>query len=272
MFFFLLYDQNENVIGFSEFAYLPQNQVIVLDYLCTHQRNHMLFYNFYHMAIQEISNILKADGNFVRYIITELSLNQIAGKLIDLDSNYFRHMLSNEGFRLLKYPYYQLSLTTRSTPLEFNIAIKPVSLESEPFLIQATHYLSIIRELYYSHYYEWYRHFGYGDSYKKHVDQLFQRIKQEIPSDSESNLIDFVKCYLFEEGQCPKFTAENITISSERKKRWKVRISALLWIFFSIGTFILCIHPVLSEVATVACSFFTIISGVITMVSFRKDP
>ena len=34
MFFYILYDQNSNVIGFAEYAYLPHNQVLVLDYLC----------------------------------------------------------------------------------------------------------------------------------------------------------------------------------------------------------------------------------------------
>ena len=272
MFFYLLYDQNEHVIGYSEFAYLPQNQALVLDYLCTHQRNHMLFYNFYHMVVQEISGILKDEGYFVRFIVTELSLNQIDGKLVDSDSNYFRHMLSNEGFRLLKYPYYQPSLSVGSVPSEFNIAIKPLSMENGTFLIAAAHYLSIIRELYFSHYYEWYSYFGYKESYKKLLNELFQRIQQEIPNDSESKLIDFVQCHLFEEGQCPKFTAENITISRERKKRWRVRIYVLLWIFFSIGTIIFCMLPSFSNITTIVCSFFTIISGVMAMISFKKTP
>ena len=107
MFFYLLYGNNDIVDGYAEFAYLPKNQVLVLDYLYTRQRNHVLFYNFYHMVIQEIEETLKKRGQFVRYIITELSLAQKDGKLIDADSNYFRHLLSNENYRLLKYPYYQ---------------------------------------------------------------------------------------------------------------------------------------------------------------------
>ena len=39
MFFYLLYDNDGTVEGFSEFAYLPENRVLVLDYLCTRQRN-----------------------------------------------------------------------------------------------------------------------------------------------------------------------------------------------------------------------------------------
>lgn len=58
MFFYLMYNQNNEVIGFAEYAYLPENQVLVLDYLCTSHRNHMLFYNFYHMALNEITNEL----------------------------------------------------------------------------------------------------------------------------------------------------------------------------------------------------------------------
>ena len=107
MFFYLLYDINGTVNGFSEFAYLPRNHVLVIDYLCTKDRNHVLFYLFYHMVVQEITEELKRKGLFIRYIITELSLSQTNGVLSDPDSNYFRHLLSNEGFSLSKYPYYQ---------------------------------------------------------------------------------------------------------------------------------------------------------------------
>lgn len=135
MFFYLLYGQDDNVLGFSEFAYLPKNQILVLDYLCTDQRNHLLFYNFYHMAITEITNELKKSGHFIRYILTELSLKQQDGKLLDIDSNYFRHLLSNENFKLLKYPYYQPPLLEYEKEQEFNLSIKPISNENGTFTL-----------------------------------------------------------------------------------------------------------------------------------------
>ena len=60
-------------------------------------------YSFYHMVLNEIESDLQRCGLFIEYIITELSLTQTGGKLLDRDSNYFRHLLSNENFKLLKY-------------------------------------------------------------------------------------------------------------------------------------------------------------------------
>ena len=271
MFFFLLYDQDENVIGFSEFGYLPENKVLVLDYLCTKQRNHVLFYNFYHMVLQEITELLKSSGCYIRYILTELSTNQLDGRLIDEDSNYFRHLLSNESFRLLKYPYYQPPLFPHEDAQEFNIAIKSLSMESGHVSISQAQYLAIIRELFFSHYLRWYDNFLNTAKYKANIGKLLERIEKEIPSDIDSKSIAFIQCSLFEEGQCPKFTAENITIARQHKKKWKARASILVWTILSICTFALSVHPILSHISAVLCSFFTILAGIITVFSFRKE-
>lgn len=268
MFFYVLYDQSSNVIGFAEYAYLPQNQVLVLDYLCTKQRNHLLFYNFYHMVLQEITDSLKRKGQFIRYIITELSLNQRDGKLIDLDSNYFRHLLSNENFKLLKYPYYQPPLLYYEKAEEYNIAVKLLSTDTNDFLISKTQYLAIIDELYTTHYLEWFKDV---DSYSHIIDDLLARIKKEIPKSETSDGISLIQCHLFEEGQCPKFTAENVTIPRERKRKWKALLWISVWTLFSVLTFILCLTPEFSEALTVVCSFLTIISGLISLISFRRE-
>lgn len=268
MFFYILYDRENKVIGFAEYAYLPQNQVLVLDYLCTQQRNHMLFYNFYHMVLQEITETLKKKGQFIRYIITELSLNQKDRKLIDVDSNYFRHLLSNENYRLLKYPYYQPPLLKYDEAEEFNIAIKLLSTDTGDFSLSRAQYLSIVEELYSAHYQEWYRS---DDAFEPKINDLLLRIKNEIPKNEASDGIALIQCHLFEEGQCPKFTAENVTIPRERKRKLKSAILVAIWILFSICTFILCIVPCFNEVTTVLCSFLTIIAGIISVISFRRE-
>ncbi len=268
MFFYILYDQSKNVIGFAEYAYLPQNQVLVLDYLCTQQRNHMLFYNFYHMVLQEITDSLKKKGQFIRYIITELSLNQREGKLVDYDSNYFRHLLSNENFKLLKYPYYQPPLLSFEKAEEYNIAAKLLSTDSNDFVLSKAQYLSIIEELYMAHYLEWFRN---DESFSKGIDDLLLRVKKEIPKNEASDGIALIQCHLFEDGQCPKFSAENITIPRERKRKWKAIFLILTWTILSILTFILCYIPELNNALTVICSFLTIIPGLISLISFRRE-
>lgn len=268
MFFYIMYDKNHEVIGFAEYAYLPQSQVLVLDYLCTSQRNHMLFYNFYHMVLNEITDELKKNGQFIRYVITELSLNQKDGKLIDADSNYFRHLLSNENYRLLKYPYYQPPLLKHEKAEEFNIAIKLISSENNDFYLSKDQYLLILEELYTSHYLTW---FINDVSYPEIIQNLLSRIKTEIPKSENSDGIALVQCHLFEDGQCPKFTAENITIPRERKRKHKALVYVILWGILSIITFLLCIIPQFNSVSTVLCSFFTILAGIISIISFRHE-
>lgn len=268
MFFYILYDQDRKVIGFSEYAYLPETQVLVLDYLCTSQRNHMLFYNFYHMVLQEITDALKKKGLFIRYVITELSLHQKDGKLVDADSNYFRHLLSNENYKLLKYPYYQPPLLKHERPEEFNIAIKLTSSETNDFSLSKRQYFSIVEELYMSHYLEWFRN---DVQYPQILQDLLSRIYREVPQKEDDDGIALIQCHLFEDGQCPKFTAENVTLSRARKKRGKKIAWILIWGLLSIGTFLFCVIPDFNNVSTVLCSFFTILAGVISIVSFRRE-
>lgn len=59
MFFYILYNVNGEVEGFAEFAYLPQNSVLVIDYISTINRSNVQFYCFYQMVKQEIEETLK---------------------------------------------------------------------------------------------------------------------------------------------------------------------------------------------------------------------
>lgn len=271
MFFFLMYGQDDNVIGFSEFAYLPQNQVLILDYLCTVQRNHLLFYNFYHMVLQEISDTLKKRGQFVRYVITELSLTQIDGKLIDTDSNYFRHLLSNENFRLLKYPYYQPPLLHYEDAEEFNLAIKNVSSDETIFTLRKSQYIAIVEEIYFSHYLEWYCNYRSNYEFNDLLKELFIRIQKEILKDEFTESISLVQCQLFEEGQCPKISVENVTIPREKKKKRTRLIISIIGTFLSFITFIFCANPMFYDITAIITSFLTIIAGIISIITFRKD-
>ena len=269
MFFYLLYNSDDTVEGFSEFAYLPDNQVLVLDYLCTRRRNHVLFYNFYHMAVQETEELLQKKGHYIQFILTELSLTNLNGQLTDVDSNYFRHLLSNENYRLLKYPYYQPPLLPQDEVREFNLAITKTGMTADfPLTLSTKQYLSIVKELYCSHYCAWYK----NDLQFKHIiDILLNRIEQEIIQDKDTSPIALVQCNLFDEGQCPKITAENITLQRRRKKKWKVIVPLSLWSGLAILTFLICVIPWFSNFVATLCSFLTILAGIISMISLRSD-
>ena len=269
MLFYLFYDGNNDVIGFSEFAYLPQNQVLVLDYLCTKEKNHLLFYNFYHMVLREITDYLKKNAIFIRYIITELSLKKVDGKLVDADSNYFRQLLSLEDYKLLKYPYYQPPLMPYEKPQEFNLAIKCAYLnENKYFTLDKSQYLSIVDEIYNSHYLPWYNN---SNKIKEVISDLQLRIKSEIYEDNESMPIDMIQCKLFEEGQCPKFTSNNVTLVEIKKKTMQKRLYLFAFVLFAIMTSFLCIYPLFSRHVQIICSILTIISSVKPMIDTFKS-
>lgn len=272
LFFYLFYGNDDSVEGFAAFAFLHTSRVLLLDYLCTKKRSHMLFYNFYHMALQEIESDLKKKSMFIEYIVTELSLIRIEGKLVDRDSNYFRHLLSNEHFKLLKYPYYQPPLQSDGNPEAYNLAIKRYTTDLDDSLILTRkQYMQIIKDIYIAHYWEWYNGLGRGKIYEQIVKALLTRIESELPVSSSPEPIAFVQCQLLDEGQCPKFEIENYTISTERKyHRRKIAIISI-WLLLSVTTAFVCIIPIFAEWSAKLCSFLTIISGLISIVVFRRD-
>lgn len=270
--FYLFYGNDGSVEGFAEFAFLHASRVLILDYLCTRKRNHMLFYNFYHMVLQEIENDLKKRGLFIEYIVTELSLARVEGKLVDRDSNYFRHLLSNEHFKLLKYPYYQPPLQLEGESEAYNLAIKRYTTDLDDSLfLKKEEYMQIVKDLYNAHYLEWFSGLGSGEQYRQIINKLLVRIESEFPTSSSPEPTAFIQCKLLDEGQCPKFEIENYTISAERKHHCRKIAVISIWLLLSITTAFVCVFPIFAEWSAKLCSFLTIISGLISIVTFRKD-
>lgn len=272
LFFYLFYGNDGSVEGFAEFAFLHTSRVLILDYLCTRKRNHMLFYNFYHMVLREIENNLKKKGLFIEFIVTELSLTRVEGRLVDRDSNYFRHLLSNECFKLLKYPYYQPPLHAGGETEAYNLAIKRYSTDIDNSLyLTKNQYMQIVEDIYMAHYLEWYCDLWRGEPYEQIVKALLTRIESEFPVFSSPEPIAFIQCKLLDEGQCPKVEIENYTISTERKHHHRKIVVILIWLLLSVITAFVCIAPIFTEWSAKLCAFLTIISGLISIVTLRKD-
>lgn len=273
MFFYILYNINGDVEGFAEFAYLLHNNVLVIDYISTINRSNVQFYCFYHMVKQEIEEILKKNGQYVKYYVTELSLNQVDGKLMDYDSNFFRHMLSNEKYIKLPFPYYQPPLTDNIEDVqEFSLAISLNSNNStDTIYFKKDKYLQILKELYYSHYLDWFGNYCNREEYSAVLDKIYAKISNEISGDGKGMELALVQCVLYEEGQCPKISVENITLPRLKRKRRRKIATFSIWIFFSALTFIACLIPYLSKYITIFCSFLTIIAGLISIAAAKKD-
>lgn len=183
MFFYILYVNNV-IAGFAEYGYLPKNEVLFIDYICTKPKNHTYFYNFYQMLFEDISEHLKKKNNYIKYIITELSLKKDnENKLIDADSNYFRQLLTMEGFKILRTPYYQpyCNIKGELSLSEFSLAIKPLINGLFPKTnINETFYQEIMADIYMNHYAMWYEKYMNPEDVNQFFTNLLDKVKRNL--------------------------------------------------------------------------------------------
>lgn len=274
MFFFVLY-LNGEVCGFAEYAYLKENKVLMLDYLCTENRNHTLFYNFYQMIFEEINRILNSKKLFIEFIVTELSLLKHGKKLIEKDSNYFRQILSFEQFHILNIPYKQPYLGKKLEFFEYSLAIKANCYEDISHIYNKNFYMSLISEIYKEHYLQWYLH--YTDNKKELIEAFNDNIallNKEYPSEAYVEEIYSVNCRLFDKGICNQIKPETITLSKQRKKNIKKYLVCTIWILLSISSILLCYFQDELSITKYISTFvnaITMITGIIALLPSKKN-
>lgn len=274
MFFYILYVNNA-VVGFAEYGYLPQSEVLLIDYICTKPRNHTYFYNFYQMLFEDISELLKKKSYYIKYIITELSLKKdVENKYIDVDSNYYRQLFTMEGFKILRTPYYQpyCNMKGELSISDFNLVIKPLINGLFPKTnIDATFYQEIMADIYMNHYAAWYEKYMNPNDVNQFFTNLLDRVKKEFTNKIEIDDITLVNCILFRKGLCQQVSTENITLKKKRlyyAKQWIIRI---LCVLFSIATGFFCYLKRFDSIETIICSLLTILSSVISLWQFMKE-
>ncbi len=274
VFFYILY-ANDKVVGFAEYGYLPHSGVLLIDYICTMPRNHTYFYNFYQMIFEDINGLLKRKGHHIKYIVTELSLKRDnENKYIDVDSNYFRQLLSMEGFKILRTPYYQPYCNMKKELVleDFNIAIKPLLNGLFPKTnIDETFYQQIITDIYMNHYKAWYERYMDAKIVNEFFTNLLDRVKREFSGEIEIDDITLVNCVLFQNGLCQQISTENITLKKKRinyAKQWAIRIFCVI---FSIATGVLCYMKRFDSLETFICSLLTILSSILSLGQFTKE-
>lgn len=275
MFFYVLYFNNK-VVGFAECAYLPKNKILFIDYLCIKPRNHVLFYSFYNLIYETIANELNKNAEYIYYILTELSVRQNNGKFIDLDSNYFRQLLSIENFKILQVPYYQPSLgdNLSNELIEFNLAIKSLRPNHViSYNLDKTTILSFIEEILFVHYGKWYYHFNDKKLVDEHLNYIFNRIRKELSDKKEfdENIIT-VNCQIFDEGKCPKINPENLTISTSYKRHNRKLLYYIVCLICSSIIAIICYYPSEEyQIVVKTCSFITIFTTMIGIFNYFKN-
>lgn len=267
LYFYNLYLNNE-LFGFAEYGYLPKTETIIIDYICTKERNHCAFYTFYQLTIEDIYKKLNKKQLHIKYIITEISLVQQNGLYCDADSNYFRKMLSMDNFVLLKYPYYQPSFNKDS--LSFAIAIKSISESSINTPLSCESYIEIIEELYNSHYGKWFEKYLDKNSVYSILNSLKNKIKKQISPQKDNNKIALVSCPIFESGKCKNVNIEPLTVSKKIKKKIARTFLISFWLIVTILSSVLVIFTVEDWYVKVS-TFISVISGVITIFLYIRD-
>jgi len=214
MFFYVLYYDSE-VCGFAEAGFLHKIDAIIIDYICTNPRNQILFFNFYNLLVSTIEKSVKKSSI---YKITELTTTKNhENKLCDIDSNYFRKMLSFEDFKVIKAPYYAPSLGPQRNEkeMEYNLAIN-----GNFATLTKSSFLNIVKCLYDDHYLSWYAKFDNESNTKEYLDGLYQKIINEMSKKEEVYSAEFllVNCKIYEEGKCTHVDIQNLTRKRRRKK------------------------------------------------------
>lgn len=274
MFFYILY-VNTAVVGFAEYGYLPQSEVLLIDYICTKPRNHTYFYNFYHMLFEDISELLKKKSHYIKYIVTELSLKKDSeNKYIDVDSNYYRQLFTMEGFKILRTPYYQpyCNMKGELSISDFNLVIKPLINGLFPkTYIDAIFYQELMADIYMNHYAAWYEKYINPNDVDQFFTNLLDKVKKEFTNNIEISDITLVNCTLFQKGLCQQVSTENITLKKKQiyyAKQWAIRI---LCVIFSALTYFFCYFKHFDSIETFICSLLTILSSVISLWQFMKE-
>jgi len=273
LYFYILYS-DKKVVGFAEYAYLQDTEMLFIDYLCTCPRNHTYFYMFYHMLYEDISADLKKENFFVRYIVTELSLKKnISKEYIDVDSNYFRQLLSAEQFRILKTPYYQpyYNVNNELSLVEYNLAVSPQINGMYPHTsVDKVFYSSLIKDIYINHYSAWYEKFLDQNKVRSDYNNLIEKVISEL-TEVKIDDISSVNCSLFLQGLCKQVNIENITLKKRIKKVIIQTFSLIIGLLLSVVTFFLCYMEYNGSFITVLCAFLTIVASSISLFQFLQE-
>lgn len=170
----------DEVIGFAEIAYFNvQPTFALIDYMTFKEtfKVNAVFFPIFNL----IKYFMKDNNLNVDYWITEIN-NKENGTNIDKESIFFKKLICIENFGSINTDYFHPSLGESNYESSFvaklyiktNDIIKQLSRETV---------LSIIKTIYYSYYWEWYKPFtSINDinEYKQQLDVNFEKIKLNL--------------------------------------------------------------------------------------------
>lgn len=122
MFFFALRYQSAT-IGFAQFAFLPNQKVLFMDYLAISEdyKKNSIFYPFFSMIMIYFNDI----GLNYDYFITEIGA-QNHDEAVDNDSAFLRKVLAMEDFKIIDAKYKQpcLGIQKQESNIDAHLYLK----------------------------------------------------------------------------------------------------------------------------------------------------
>lgn len=206
MFFFGLYYNNE-IIGYIESAYLQETKVIMIDYITLKTEFNLngIFYPLFSLFQQFFSeNLIDYD-----YIITEISVRTI-DESVDKESYFSRKLLRIEDFKIIDIPYPQPQLGANNFESNFDLRLMIKSLNPIKSLKTDT-LLSIVKDIYFNHYYDWYKNFMTEDetkSYSRHLEEQQEEFRKNLRG------LKIIKLAELPHGLCDHFLSKDCYYNS----------------------------------------------------------
>ncbi|AKG34323.1 hypothetical protein [Paenibacillus durus] len=193
---FTAYLDNE-VIGFAEIAYFNvQPKFALIDYMTFKKvyKVNAVFFPIFNL----IQNYMNNNSLHVDYWITEINHKE-DGANIDKESAFFKKLICIENFGSISTDYFHPSLGDNNYESSFIARLYIKTNDSLKQLSKQT-VLFIIKTIYYSYYWEWYKPFSTVDainSYKQHLDINFEKIKKNL-IDQANVSVECSNCMLAE--------------------------------------------------------------------------
>lgn len=268
MYFLGLYINNE-IVGYVEAGYLVNSKTIIIDYIVIKEEYHLnsVFYPLFGLIQKFFSDEL-VDYDFM---VTEVSTKCIGD--VDSESFFSRKMLQLEDFRVANQIYIQpkLGIGNEESNFEFQLLIRSKHALS---VIKTETYLSIVKDIYYEHYYAWYSVVdpSHKTEYKKHIDEQFEYISSKLHGCNE---VAFENCNpiceFYRASDCHYYSSTAGFINNTMKNRpillIGIPIMIIVEVLFSILIFailkkfnidIKSFAPIFTAITTLCTCIFTI--------------
>lgn len=276
MFFFALRYQG-NTIGFAQFAYLPKQKIIFMDYLAISgdYKKNSIFYPFFSMLMLYFNDI----GLNYDYFITEIGA-QNHDEAVDEDSAFLRKVLAMEDFKIIDARYKQpcLGIQKQESNIDAHLYLKT----SAPiYTITKEFYSSLLHEIYYEHYDQWYQVF-LGDEeytqYHQHIDNQYGQILESLQNGQSIKLIDCISCecaYFSASCPAPHITTAGYAPQNKRKiPKWPISV-LMIFITFLLSIvfykFVLYLQISLTSFSAIYAATTTLAIGVTAYYFKSKD-